>query len=71
MCESDPPLEEPMCVQWCLADALTYEEKEEPVEEEEENREEMEIGLESLANKYGLQKIMDAIARMSMTKKSQ
>jgi benzoyl-CoA reductase subunit BamC len=69
MCESDPPLEEPMCVQWCLADALTYEEKEEEVEEEEEKREEMEIGLEALANKYGLQKIMETVARMSMSKK--
>jgi benzoyl-CoA reductase subunit BamC len=68
MCESDPPLAEPMCVQWCLADALTYEEREEEVEEVEK-REEMEIGLESLANKYGLQKIMDTIARMSMSKK--
>ncbi len=69
MCESDPPLEEPMCVQWCLTDALTYEEREEEVEEEEEKREEMEIGLESLANKYGLQKIMETIVRMSMSKK--
>ena len=68
MCESDPPLTEPMCVQWCLADALTYEEREEETEEEEK-REEMEIGLESLANKYGLQKIMDTVARMSMSKK--
>ena len=68
MCESDPPLEEPMCVQWCLADALTYEEREEEVEEEE-MREEMEIGLESLAKKYGLQKIMDTIVRMSISKK--
>ncbi len=68
MCESDPPLVEPMCVQWCLADALTYEERDEEVEEEEK-REEMEIGLESLANKYGLQKIMDTMARMSMSKK--
>ena len=68
MCESDPPLAEPMCVQWCLADALTYEEREVEVEEEEK-REEMEIGLESLANKFGLQKIMDTAARMSMSKK--
>jgi len=68
MCESDPPLVEPMCVQWCLADALTYEEREEEVEEEEK-REEMEVGLESLVNKYGLQKIMDTIARISMSKK--
>jgi benzoyl-CoA reductase subunit BamC len=69
MCESDPPLAEPMCVQWCLVDSLTYEEKEEEVEEEEEKREEMEIGLESLANKYGLQKIVDTLTRMSMSKK--
>jgi benzoyl-CoA reductase subunit BamC len=69
MCESDPPLEEPMCVQWCLADALTYEEREEEAEEGEEKREEMEIGLESLANKYGLQKLMDTITRMSLSQK--
>ena len=68
MCESDPPLAEPMCVQWCLADALTYEEREEEVEEEEE-QEELEIGLESLADKYGLEKIMDILARMSKSKK--
>jgi benzoyl-CoA reductase subunit BamC len=65
MCESDPDLEEPLCVQWCLADALTYEEREEEVEEEVA-QEELEIGLESLAHKYGLEKIMDAVARMSM-----
>jgi benzoyl-CoA reductase subunit BamC len=69
MCESDPPLEEPMCVQWCLADALTYEEREEEANGEEEKREEMEIGLESLADKYGLQKLMEAIARMSLVQK--
>jgi benzoyl-CoA reductase subunit BamC len=71
MCESDPPLEEPMCVKWCLADALTYEEREVEVDEEEETREDMEIGLESLANKYGLQKIIDAVTRLSMSKKGQ
>jgi len=64
VCESDPPLSEPMCVQWCLSDALTYEEREEEVEEEEK-LEEMEIGLESMANKYGLEKIIDTVARMS------
>jgi benzoyl-CoA reductase subunit BamC len=37
--------------------------------EEEEPREEMEIGLESLAKKYGMDKVMDAVARMSMSKK--
>ncbi len=64
MCESDPPLSEPMCVQMCRFDALTYEEREEEVGEEEK-QEDLEIGLESLANKYGLQKIMGTIARMS------
>jgi benzoyl-CoA reductase subunit BamC len=68
MCESDPDLSEPLCVQWCLNDALIYEEREEEVEEEE-SREELEIGLESLANKYGLDKIMDTVARMSESKK--
>jgi benzoyl-CoA reductase subunit BamC len=68
MCESDPTLEKPLCVQWCLADALTYEEREEEVEEGE-TPEEMEIGLEALAKKHGLQKVMDAVARMSLSKK--
>ncbi len=68
MCENDPPLEEPMCVQACQFDALTYEEREEEVEEEAP-QEELEIGLEALADKYGLDKVMDTIARMSMSKK--
>jgi benzoyl-CoA reductase subunit BamC len=67
MCEGE---DEPMCVKWCLADALILEEREEEVEEEgEEEQEELEIGLESLAKKYGLQKVMDSIARMSISKK--
>jgi len=69
MCESDPPLEEPMCVQWCIADALTYEEREEEIVEEVE-QEELEIGLESLTDKYGMQKVMDTIARLSISKKA-
>jgi benzoyl-CoA reductase subunit BamC len=68
MCEDEPPLSEPMCVQVCDFGALTYEEREEEVEEEVKGGE-MEIGLESLANRYGLQKIMDTVARMSMSKK--
>jgi benzoyl-CoA reductase subunit BamC len=45
-------------------DALIYEERE--VEEEaEEPKEELEIGLESLADKFGLDKIVDAVARLS------
>jgi benzoyl-CoA reductase subunit BamC len=64
MCESDPTLEQPMCVQWCLADALVYEEREEEVADEAPV-DEMEVGLESLADKFGLDKLKDALARMS------
>jgi benzoyl-CoA reductase subunit BamC len=64
MCEDDPPQEEPLCVQWCYSDALTYEEREEEVDEEVK-LEDMEIALESVVDKYGLQKVLDAMARMS------
>lgn len=68
MCESDPPLEKPMCVQWCLSEALVYEEREEEIEEEVK-LEDLEIGLEALANKYGMHKIIDIVTRMSASKK--
>jgi benzoyl-CoA reductase subunit BamC len=68
MCESEPPQEKPLCVQWCLNDALIYEIKEVEIEELEK-QEELEIGLEALANKYGLDKLADVIARMSISKK--
>ena len=66
MCEADPPLSEPMCVQVCRCDALTYVEREEDVEEVEVKPEALEMGLESLANKYGFQKIMGTLARLSI-----
>ena len=64
MCEGE---EEPWCVKVCLAEALVYMEREEEVAEEEtpEELEDLEVGLESLAGKYGLEKILDAVARMS------
>ena len=64
MCESDPTLESPMFVQWCLADALVYEEREEEVEAADEP-EEIEIGLEAMANKFGWRKVLDTAARMA------
>jgi len=64
MCESDPPQEKPLCVQWCINDALIYEEREEEVDEDLK-LDEMETGVESLVNKYGLQKIADTVARLS------
>jgi benzoyl-CoA reductase subunit BamC len=51
-----------------LAEALTYEEREEEVEEEVK-LEDVEIGLESMIDKYGLEKIMDTVSRMSASKK--
>ena len=64
MCESEPSLEKPMCVQKCLNDVLIYEEREEEVEEEVKLQD-VEIGLESLVDKYGMQKVTDTVARMS------
>ena len=61
MCEGE---DQPQCVEWCLNDVLIYEEREEEVEEEEA-QEDLEIGLESLADKYGMDKIMETVARMS------
>jgi len=65
MCEGE---DEPLCVKWCIVDALTYEEREEEAEEDEKP-EDIEVGLEALADKYGMDKIMDAVARMSQQKK--
>ena len=64
MCEGE---DEPLCIKWCTVDALVLEEREEEVEEEEP-LDEMEIGLESLAKKYGMKKVMDTLARMSVSK---
>jgi benzoyl-CoA reductase subunit BamC len=66
MCEGE---EEPLCVKWCITDALVLEEREEEVEVVDEP-EELEIGLEALIEKHGLQKIKDAMARISSSSKS-
>lgn len=64
MCEDDPQQEKPLCVQWCINEALTYEEKEEEVEEEVKP-EDIEIGLKAMIDKYGKEKVIDTMARMS------
>jgi benzoyl-CoA reductase subunit BamC len=64
MCESDSTLDEPLCVTWCLADALIYEEREEEVEDEP-TPEEVDADLEALANRHGWDKVADAVARMN------
>ena len=61
VCEGE---EEPLCVKWCLNDVLIYEEREEEVEEEVK-LDEIEVGMEPLIDKYGMDKIIDTVARMS------
>jgi len=67
MCEGE---DEPLCVQWCITDALTLEEREEEVDEDEEGRSsDLEVGLEALVDKYGLEGLQETIARMSAAKR--
>jgi len=67
MCQSDPTLKVPTCVDWCIRDVLTYEEREVEVEEDEAQvkLDEMKVGLAALANRYGLDEVRTAVARMS------
>jgi len=58
-----------LCVKWCITDALVLEVREEEVEVVEE-QEMLDIGLASLIEKHGKQKVMDAVARMSASTKS-
>ncbi len=69
MCISDPPLEEPWCVKVCACDALIYAEKKVKIANDEVEQKEIEIGLELLLDKYGMQTIMDTVARMSSNNK--
>jgi benzoyl-CoA reductase subunit BamC len=68
MCESDPSLSKPKCVEKCLNNVLIYEEREEEVEEEV-RLEDVEIGVESMVDKYGLEKVMDTVSRFAMSRK--
>lgn len=69
MCEDDPQVEEPLCVKWCLVDALTYEEREDEGEDTP-RLDEVEIGVESLIDRYGLDKVLEIMARISADKVS-
>jgi benzoyl-CoA reductase subunit BamC len=68
-CEDEPPQPEPLCVQWCLSDALTFEEREEEGEEEVKPNE-MEIGLESLIKKHGAKTVKETVARLAKESKT-
>ncbi|GAB6064699.1 4Fe-4S binding protein [Deferrisoma palaeochoriense] len=65
MCETTPPLDEPVCVAVCRVDALVYEEREEEVEVPETVPDELEVGVEALASEYGIDKLLDAVARLT------
>jgi benzoyl-CoA reductase subunit BamC len=66
MCESVPPLEEPMCVKVCEAEALTYVEREVKRDlKPQEKRGQIEVGLESLVNQYGLEAVVESLGRIS------
>ena len=63
MCESDPTLASPWCVQWCLAEALVYEEREEETATAAP-AEDLDNGLEAIARKHGWAKVIEAVRRM-------
>ena len=66
MCESVPDADEPLCVQWCIAEALVYEEYE--VEDDADDADEVgevDEGLEALADKFGWDRVADAVSRMA------
>ena len=65
MCDTIPALDEPWCVKVCEADALTYFEREvEKDEKPEEKRGDVEIGLELLINRYGIEQVVESLNLM-------
>jgi benzoyl-CoA reductase subunit BamC len=65
LCESTPPLSEPMCVQVCEPGCLTFEEREVEQEPQVDKRTEMELGLDALIRKHGLKAVRDSISKTS------
>ena len=65
MCEDEPAREKPSCVEWCINEALLYEEREEEVDEAVVAPGDIETGVESLIDKFGLRRVLDTIARAS------
>jgi benzoyl-CoA reductase subunit BamC len=62
MC-GEPPQDEPLCVKWCMSDALMYVEREEEGEEAEAG--DKERAVEYLIKKYGVKEIRDMLDRKS------
>lgn len=64
MCESVPPLAEPLCVAVCQPGCLTYEERQVATQvDEQETLAAMERGLESLVNKHGIEAVISELGR--------
>ena len=64
LCDGEP---EPLCVKWCLVGALTLETRE--VETDEEPKiSEMEIGIDSLVARFGIEKVADLVAHLEKQK---
>lgn len=62
MCEGE---DKPLCVEQCLNDVLIFEEREEEVDEQVYPQE-LDVGVDTLVDKYGLDKLSDAVARRAM-----
>jgi len=60
MCADPPPPEGPLCVAWCLENALIYTEREEV---EKEMPDEKELALEYLIKQYGIEEIIESLNR--------
>ena len=64
MCEELGPLSEPLCVQVCRPGALSYLRRD-AERDQELSPGELEVGVQALLNRHGLQRVMDSVARMS------
>lgn len=62
MCDGE---DKPLCVQVCRSGALVYGEREEEIKEDQTKLGDIEIGLGSMIDKYGLQQVMDTFRRMA------
>lgn len=66
MCEdSDDPNQKPLCVEWCITGALELEEREVEIDDDEVKVGEVDSGVESLIDKFGMEKVLDTLARLS------
>ena len=69
MCESNPPLKQPWCVEVCGEAALVYSEREVPREEVEPVvQEQLETGLEMLMKQHGMEAVIARLKQLGEEK---